>query len=134
MKPGPALAALLALAGCAGGSDTGAARATVDAFHAALNKDDLAAIDALLTREARQLRPPLGTARAFRNITGRHGRHLVTSGCAHGVVAIDGRDFTSLDCTSRFERAAIRESVVLAEEDGRQKLFSYSYKVVAPGA
>lgn len=124
-----ALAALLALAGC-GGGDVAGARATVDDFHTALNSGDLAAINALLTREARQLRPPLGTARAFRSIIARHGRHIATEACRDSAVAIDGRDFVSLDCTSRFAGARLREALVLTEEEGRQKLFSYTYTVI----
>ena len=133
MKRG-ALAALLALAGCGGGGggDEPAARATVDAFHAALNSGDLAAIDALLAREARQLRPPMGTARAFRSIIARHGRHLATTGCDTGTAAGNGRDFITLACTSRFERATIAEAITLAEDAAGPRLFSYTYKVIGP--
>lgn len=117
-------AALLVLAGCSRAPDEAASRATVDRFHAALNAADWQAIDALLSNSARNLRPGGGTARAFRAIAARHGRHL-----GGDVAAFTQTDtHAMIDWAARFERGAVTERFALVDEGGRVLIDSYTDK------
>jgi hypothetical protein len=114
-----ALAVLLG--GCAV-ADEKAAHAVVDRFHTALNAGDWAAIDALLTDDARRLRPGIGTARAFGNLISRHGRYV--GGELAGITAEDGR--TTLAWAAKYERGPVSELFVLREEGGTLKIESFT--------
>lgn len=113
--------AAIALAACSG-PDEKASRAVIDRFHGALNAGDWAAIDGLLTRSTRDLRPGGGTARAFRAIIARHGRY--TGGELAGRVHKDGR--TTITWSARYERGPVSELFVLVEEGGALKIDSYT--------
>ena len=114
-----AIAAMLA--GCSS-FDEPAAVDVVARFHTALNAQDWAAIDGMLTASTRNLRPGGGTARAFRNITARHGRY--TGGELAGIDGKDGR--ITIAWAARYEKGPVSELFVLVEEGGVLKIDSYS--------
>ncbi|WP_164155727.1 hypothetical protein [Sandarakinorhabdus rubra] len=120
LAPAVLVAALVACSGV----DEAAAVGLVTRFHAALADGDWAAIDGLLSRSTRALRPGLGTARAFRNLGARHGRYL--GGGLARISADDGR--ITLVWAARYERGAVNELFVLVDEDGGLKIDSYSDK------
>jgi hypothetical protein len=111
----------LALAACAG-PDVAASDAAIARFHAAIDADDIAAIDAMLTRSTRALRPGNATARAFRNLPRRHGRYL---GGSAASITQDGPR-TRIIWHARYAKGPVTELYVLAQEDGVLKLDSYS--------
>jgi hypothetical protein len=113
---------LLLLAACNSAPDRAESRAAVGRFHAALNAGDWPAIDALLSREARDLRPGGGTARAFRAIAARHGRHL---GGDIATFSTDGPRAT-LDWAAQYERGAVTEQFGLVHEAGGVRIDSYT--------
>ena len=112
---------VLLLAACSS-VDEPAAHAVVDRFHVALNAGDWAAIDAMLTRDARNLRPGMGTARAFANLIKRHGRYR--GGELEGITAEDGR--TTLAWAARYDKGPVSELFVLREEGGALKIESFT--------
>lgn len=109
------------LAACSA-PDEAASRAVIGQFHAAIDASDWAAVDALLTRSTRDLRPGGGTARAFRALTARHGRYL--DGAVASLTAEDGH--TRIIWQARYEKGPVKELFVLVEEDGALKVDSYS--------
>ncbi|WP_310474913.1 hypothetical protein [Sandarakinorhabdus sp.] len=115
------VALCLALAACAG-PDEAASRAVIDRFHVALNAGDWVAIDGLLSPSTRNLRPGVGTARAFRAIIQRHGRY--TGGELEGLNHDDGR--TTIAWSARYERGPVSELFVLVEAGGLLKIDSYT--------
>ncbi|MBU6164960.1 MAG: hypothetical protein KGQ52_02380 [Alphaproteobacteria bacterium] len=114
--------AAAALISACSGVDEKAAHAVVDRFHAALNAGDWPAIDALLTKDARALRPGIGTARAFGNLIDRHGRYQ--GGELAGISAEDGR--TTLAWAAKYEKGPVSELFVLREEGGSLKIESFT--------
>ena len=116
------VAAAMLLAACSTAPSEAESAAVIDRFHAALNADDTAAIDALFTQSTRNLRPGIGTARAFRALSARHGRYL--DGSRATLASIDGR--TTLVWRARYERGPVAELFVLVAEDGAVKIDSYS--------
>ncbi len=114
--------AVMAMLAACSPADEKRAHQVVDRFHAALNAGDWPAIDALLTTDARRLRPGLGTARAFRNLITRHGRYL--GGELAGITAEDGR--TTLAWSARYEQGPVSELFVLREEGGALKIESFT--------
>lgn len=115
------VALCLVLAACAG-PDEAASRAVIDRFHGALNAGDWAAVDGLLSTSTRNLRPGVGTARAFRAIVQRHGRY--TGGQLSGMHHHDGR--TTIAWSARYERGTVSELFVLVEDGGSLKIDSYT--------
>lgn len=115
------VAAAALLAACSGPDDA-ASRDVIDRFHLALNAGDWAAIDGLLSPSTRNLRPGLGTARAFRALTERHGRY--TGGQLTSRHHENGR--TTITWSARYERGAVSELFVLVEEGGSLKIDSYT--------
>jgi hypothetical protein len=121
----PVMAALmtaLALAACSNTPGEADSVALIDRFHAALNADDTPAIDALLSQSTRNLRPGIGTARAFRALSARHGRYL--SGSIGKLASKDSR--TTIAWSARYERGPVPELFVLVTEGGAVKIDSYS--------
>lgn len=114
--------ALVALLSACSGVDEPAAHDVVDRFHTALNAGDWAAIDAMLTADARRLRPGMGTARAFGNLITRHGRYA--GGELEGITGEDGR--TTLAWAARYEKGPVSELFVLREEGGSLKIESFT--------
>lgn len=102
--------------------DEPAAHALVDRFHTALNRSDWAAIDAMLTQDARRLRPGIGTARAFGNLISRHGRYL--GGELAGLSDEDGR--ITLAWAAKYENGPVSELFVLRNEGGTLKIESFT--------
>ncbi|MEN9932671.1 MAG: hypothetical protein RIS17_1244 [Pseudomonadota bacterium] len=102
--------------------DEAASRTVIGQFHAAIDASDWAAVDALLTRSTRDLRPGGATARAFRALTARHGRYL--GGDIASITAGDGH--TRILWQARYEKGPVRELFVLVEEGGGLKVDSYS--------
>lgn len=121
LPPAIAVPAALMLAACSG-PDESASRAVVDRFHTALDAGDWAAIDGLLARSARNLRPGGATARAFRTITARHGRYV---GGDIARITADGSR-TTLAWSARYERGPVAELFVLIPEGGGLKIESYT--------
>jgi len=119
------VAVAAALAGCSG-FDEPAAVDVVARFHTALNAGDWAAIDGLLTTSTRNLRPGSGTARAFRNITARHGRYL--GGELAGIDGKDGR--ITIAWAARYQQGPVSELFVLVEEGSALKIDSYTDNAV----
>jgi hypothetical protein len=115
------VAVAVLLAACSG-PDAAASRAVIDRFHAALNAGDWAAVDGLLSRSTRNLRPGGATARAFRAIIQRHGRY--TGGELEGITRDDGR--TTVAWSARYEKGPVSELFVLVEEGGQLKIDSYT--------
>jgi hypothetical protein len=113
--------AAVALAACAG-PDEPASRAVIGRFHAALNAGDWGAVDGLLSRSTRNLRPGGGTARAFRAIIARHGRYI--GGELAGIDHRDGR--TTITWSARYEHGPVTELFVLVEEGGQLRIDSYT--------
>jgi len=114
--------ALVALVSACSAADEKGAHALVDRFHAAVNAGDWAVIDAMLTKDARALRPGIGTARSFGNLITRHGRYV--GGELAGITAEDGR--TTLAWAARYEQGPVSELFVLREEGGRLKIESFT--------
>jgi len=112
----------LLLSACNNAPDEAQGVAVIDRFHIALNANDTAAIDALLSQSTRNLRPGIGTARAFRAISARHGRYL--DGRAASVTSADAR--TRIDWQARYERGPVSELFVLVNEAGAVKIDSYT--------
>lgn len=122
MKAWLPLLAALALAGCSRAPTQADSVAVIDRFHAALNADDIAAINALLTRSTRDLRPGIGTARAFRALSARHGRYRDGT---LGSLASEGAR-TRIVWRARYDRGPVAELFVLVAEDGAVRIDSYS--------
>ncbi len=122
MRGLPAAALLIAVAGCTDAPGAREAEAAVAQFHAAVNAADVAAIDALLARSARELRPGVGTARAFAGLTQRHGRYQ--DGQAARIDRQAGR--TRVVWQARYEHGPVREVLVLIREAGAVKIESYT--------
>ena len=114
--------ALVALLSACSEVDEPAAHDVVDRFHTALNAGDWATIDAMLTTDARRLRPGTGTARAFGNLITRHGRYA--GGELEGITGEDGR--TTLAWAARYEKGPVSELFVLREEGGALKIESFT--------
>lgn len=114
--------ALVAMISGCSSVDEPAAHAVVDRFHTALNAGDWPAIDAMLTADARALRPGIGTARAFGNLIERHGRY--TGGELAGLTGEDGR--ITLAWSARYEKGPVSELFVLREEGGALKIESFT--------
>ena len=112
---------VLLLAACSS-VDEPASEAVIDTFHGALNRQDWAAIDGLLTQSTRNLRPGGGTARSFRNITARHGRYL--GGELAGMEADNG--ITTIAWSARYERGPVSELFMLKTEAGAVKIDGYT--------
>lgn len=122
MKRWLAPMALVALVSACSGVDEQGAEALVDRFHVALNAGDWAAIDAMLTGDARALRPGIGTARAFGNLITRHGRYR--GGELEGMTAEDGR--ITLAWAARYDKGPVSELFVLREDGGALKIESFT--------
>ena len=119
------VALAVTLAACSG-VDEPAAVDVITRFHTALNAGDTAAIDGLLTRSTRDLRPGGGTARAFRAITARHGRYV--GGELAGLDAEKGR--ITIAWAARYEQGPVSELFVIVEEGGGLKIDSYTDNAV----
>jgi hypothetical protein len=115
----------VSLAACSS-FDEPAAVDVVGRFHSALNAGDWAAIDGLLTRSTRDLRPGGATARAFRRITDRHGRYM--GGELAGIDGKDGR--ITIAWAARYEQGPVSELFVLVEEGGSLRIDSYTDNAV----
>jgi hypothetical protein len=115
------MAIAAALASCSG-VDEPASVAVVDRFHTALNAGDWAAIDTLLSRSTRDLRPGGATARAFRAIIQRHGRY---KGGELAGISDDSGPIT-IAWAADYERGPVSELFVLVEEGGALKIDSYT--------
>jgi hypothetical protein len=118
----PILASAALLAACSRAPTQADSVAVIDRFHTALNADDTATIDALLTRSTRDLRPGIGTARAFRALSARHGRYR------DGTLDTLRRegDRTTIVWRARYELGPVSELFVLVAEDGAARIDSYS--------
>jgi hypothetical protein len=114
--------ALAVLVSACSAADEKAAHGVVDRFHTALNAGDWAAIDTMLTSDARALRPGIGTARAFGNLIERHGRYV--GGELAGITAEDGR--TTLAWAAKYQNGPVSELFVLREEFGALKIESFT--------
>lgn len=112
----------LLLAACSNAPTEADSLAVIDRFHRALNADDTATINTLLTQSTRDLRPGIGTARAFRALSARHGRYL---GGTLGTLTSEG-DRTSIVWRARYDRGPVPELFVLVAEDGAVRIDSYS--------
>jgi len=110
------------LAACSRAPGEADSVAVIDRFHVALNAGDTTAIDGLLSQSTRNLRPGIGTARAFRAISARHGRYL--DGRAASVTSAD--EHTSIDWQARYDRGPVSELFVLVNEAGAVKIDSYT--------
>lgn len=110
------------LAACSNAPDEQQAKTVVAQFHSAVNEQDIAAIDAMLTRSTRELRPGVGTARAFANLTQRHGRYI--DGTAGPIDRHEGR--TRIDWQARYAGGPVREQFVLVHEAGAVKIEGYT--------
>lgn len=117
----PILAAV-ALAACSKAPTEADSVAVIDRFHTALNVDDTATINALLTQSTRELRPGIGTARAFRALSARHGRYRDGT---LGTLTSEG-DRTRIVWRARYDRGPVAELFVLVAEDGAVRIDSYS--------
>lgn len=113
---------LLALASCDSAPKQADSVAAVARFHTALNADDWAGIDGLLSQSARDLRPGGGTARAFRAVKARHGAYQ--GGELAGISRDDGR--ATLDWAARYGNGPVREQFVLITQGGAVRIDSYT--------
>lgn len=111
------------LSACAD-ADKGAALDLLARFHGAVNAGDVAAIDAMLAGSARQLRPGLGTARAFGALTRRHGRYL--GGEMAGLTGDAGDGGLAIAWSARYAQGPVSEQFVLVREGGGLKIASYT--------
>lgn len=112
----------LVLSACSNGPSEADSVAVIDRFHTALNADDIAAIDGMLSKSTRNLRPGIGTARAFLALSARHGRYV--HGYLAGFDSNDGR--ASITWRARYERGPVSELFVLVNEGGQPKIDSYT--------
>lgn len=115
-------AAAFAVSGCSNGPGEADSAAVVAGFHAALNAGDTPAINGLLSQSTRNLRPGIGTARAFGAITSRHGRYLGGTMITH--VSSAGR--TRIDWQARYENGPVLEQFTLVDEAGDVRIDSYT--------
>jgi len=115
-------ALLLGIASCTNAPDEQQALTMVAQFHSAVNTQDIAAIDALLARSARELRPGVGTARAFAGLMQRHGRYI--DGKAGPIDRHEGR--TRISWQARYARGPVNEQFLLVEEAGVIKIEGYT--------
>ena len=106
--------------------DEPAAVDVIGRFHTALNAGDWAAVDGLLSKSTRNLRPGGGTARAFRNIIARHGRYV--GGELAGITQDDG--MITIAWAARYDQGPVSEMFVLIEEGGQLKIDSYTDNAV----
>ncbi|WP_353217523.1 hypothetical protein [Sandarakinorhabdus sp.] len=113
---------LLAITGCTNAPDKQESQTVVAQFHSAVNAQDIAAIDALLTRSTRELRPGVGTARAFAKLMQRHGRYI--DGHAGPIDRHEGR--TRINWQARYVNGPVNEQFVLMHEAGVVKIEGYT--------
>lgn len=115
-------AMLLAIASCANAPDEQQTLTMLAQFHSAVNTQDIAAIDALLARSTRELRPGVGTARAFAKLKQRHGRYI--DGKAGPIDRHEGR--TRIIWQARYAGGPVNEQFVLIYEAGGVKIEGYT--------
>lgn len=117
-----AAAVALLLVACSRAPAEADSVAVIDRFHNALNADETPAIDALLSQSTRNLRPGIGTARAFRALGNRHGRYRDGT---LGSIARDDRR-TTIIWRARYERGPVSELFVLVDQGGQPRIDSYT--------